>query len=326
MSRPRPLALAPTADEGLALRYYPVTSADGTVLQAWTNDVEGPTVLLCNGLGTNPYAWPSLLDPGCGVRVVSWNHRGTGGSERPADRDRVGIDAFAEDAIAVMDDAGIDAAVLMGWSMGVNTMFEVAVRHPERVTGLYAVGGVPGDTFASMGAPLRIPRPLRKPLTVGITRVAMSVGRAVTPWSSQLAIGPRALRVLTRSGFMAPVADEALSRRAVREFLTTPVEWYMHLAYHSSQHARVSLRRITVPTSFLAGRTDVLASTHDMRTAAERIPGATYRELRATHFLPMERPAEVHQELLALLARVPAATGSAPGAATGVPDADASPS
>ena len=26
-----------------------------------------------------------------------------------------------------MDDAGVDACVLMGWSMGVNTMFEVAV-------------------------------------------------------------------------------------------------------------------------------------------------------------------------------------------------------
>lgn len=304
MPRPRPLALAPSADEGLALRYYPVKSPDGTVLQAWTNDVEGPTVLLCNGLGTNPYAWPSLLDPACGVRVVSWNHRGTGGSERPADRHHVGIDSFAEDAVALLDDAGIDACVLMGWSMGVNTMFEVAVRHPDRVTGLFAVGGVPGDTFSSMLAPLRVPRGLRKPVTVNLTRVAMTVGRVVTPWSSQLAIGPRALKLLTHSGFMAEVADEALSRRAVREFLTTPVEWYMHLAYHSSRHQRVSLRRISVPTSFLAGKRDVLASATDMRTAAERIPDATYRVLRATHFLPMERPAEVHEELLALLARV----------------------
>ena len=53
----------------------------------------------------------------------------------------------------MMDDAGIDACVLMGWSMGVNTMFELAVTHPERVTGLFAVGGVPGDTFASMLRP-----------------------------------------------------------------------------------------------------------------------------------------------------------------------------
>ena len=39
-----------------------------------------------------------------------------------------------------------------------------------------------------------------------------------------------------------------------------------------------------------------------MRTAAERIPGATYQELRATHFIPMEKPAEVHEALLELLA------------------------
>ena len=95
------LHVAPTPDEGLALRFYQVTSADGTVLRAWTNDVDGPTVLLCNGLGTNPYSWPALLDPDCGVRVISWNHRGAGGSERPADTEHVGIDAFVEDAIAV---------------------------------------------------------------------------------------------------------------------------------------------------------------------------------------------------------------------------------
>ncbi|SDT17567.1 Pimeloyl-ACP methyl ester carboxylesterase [Nocardioides scoriae] len=300
----RALTLAPPADDGLALRYYAVPSRDGTVLQAWTNDVEGPTVLLCNGLGTNPYAWPSLLDPACGVRVVSWNHRGTGGSHRPVDREHVGIDAFAEDALAVMDHAGLDSAVLMGWSMGVNTMFEVAVRHPERVDGLFAVGGVPGDTFASMLAPLRVPRPVSKALTVGAARVAKVVGRGVTPWTTGLAVGPATLRALSHSGFMLPVADEELSRRAVREFLSTPVEWYAHLALHSSLHRRVSLRGIEVPTSFLAGRYDVLASSRDMRTAADRIPGAVYEELRATHFLPMERPHEVITALRALLARV----------------------
>ena len=45
----------------------------------------------------------------------------------------------------------------MGWSMGVNTAFELALRHPERVTGIFAVAGVPGDTFATMLGPLRLP-------------------------------------------------------------------------------------------------------------------------------------------------------------------------
>jgi len=296
---------APTVDDGLALRHYTVTSADGTRLQAWTNDVSGPTVLLCNGLGTNPYSWPALLDPACGVHVVSWNHRGTGGSERPADLEHVGIDALAEDAIAVMDDAGIDACVLMGWSMGVNTIFEVAVRHPARVTGLFAVGGVPGDTFASMLAPVFVPRPIRKPITVNLARLMKLAGRPLTEIATRLPVGPITLQVLSHSGFMLPMPHPELARRAIKEFLATPIDWYMHLALHSSEHLRVSLRNIDVPTSFLAGKLDILASSHDMRTATERIPGATYEEILATHFISMEKPDEVHEALLDLLDRVP---------------------
>ncbi len=299
-----PLHVAPHQDDGLALRYYTVTSQDGTRLQAWTNDVAGPTVLLCNGLGTNPYSWPALLDPSCGVRVISWNHRGTGGSDRPRDTEHVGIDAFAEDAIAVMDAAGIDACPLMGWSMGVNTMFEVAVNHPERVTGLFAVGGVPGDTFASMGAPILVPRPLRKPLTVSIARVLKVLGKPIHAVAARLPVGPLTHTLMSHSGFMLPMPDPVLARRAIKEFLTTPTEWYMHLALHSSLHLRVSLRSISVPTAFVAGSYDILASSHDMRTAAERIPGATYVELAATHFIGMEKPDEVHEALLDLLDRV----------------------
>jgi pimeloyl-ACP methyl ester carboxylesterase len=305
MSSAATLHVAPSADDGLALRYYTVTSRDGTKLQAWTNDVAGPTVLLCNGLGTNPYAWPALLQPDCGVRVISWNHRGTGGSERPADRRRVGVEPFVDDALAVMDHAGVEACVLMGWSIGVNTMFEFAVNHSHRVKGLFAVGGVPGDTFASMGAPILIPRPLRKPLTVSITRLLKLAGKPLSQVAKRLPVGPLTYEVLSHSGFMLPMAHPELARRAIKEFLSTPTDWYMHLALHSSLHLRVSLRDIDVPTSFVAGKYDILASHHDMRTAAERIAGATYRRLRATHFLTLEKPDEVHEELLDLLDRVP---------------------
>ena len=57
----------------------------------------------------------------------------------------------------MLDDAGVAACPVAGWSIGVNTMFELAVTHPERVAGLFAVAGVPGETFGSMGAPLFIP-------------------------------------------------------------------------------------------------------------------------------------------------------------------------
>jgi len=299
-----PLHVAPSADDGLALRYFTVVSQDGTRLQAWTNDVAGPTVLLCNGLGTSPYAWPALLDPDCGVRVISWNHRGTGGSARPEDPTRVEVDHFVEDAVAVMDDVGVGACTLMGWSIGVNTMFELAVTHPERATGLFAVGGVPGDTFASMGAPILIPRPLRKPITVNLARLMKLAGSPLTEVAKRLTVGHLTYGVLSHTGFMQPMPDPLMARLAIKEFLTTPIDWYMHLALHSSLHPRVSLRAIDVPASFVAGKHDILTSSQDMRTAAERITGATYLELRATHFLAMEKPDEVHEALLDLLDRV----------------------
>lgn len=315
MPRQNRLSLVPDLDARLSLRWFHFTAPDGTALQGWSNDVtgakSGPTVVLCNGLGTNPYAWPSLLDPACPVRVVSWNHRGTGGSSRPTDPERVGIDAFAEDAVALMDHVGVDAAVMMGWSMGVNTMYEVAVEHPDRVLGLYAVGGVPGGTFESMMAPLFLPRPLRKPILAGTARLCRRVGHLATPTTTHLPIGDRFIRVLSHSGFMLPLADPEIGQRAVQEFFSTPVEWYAHLALHASYHRRVSLRSVRVPTAFVAGTYDVLASAHDMRTAADRIPGATYTELRASHFLPLEKPAEVHAGLLALLDRVESAAESA---------------
>ena len=294
-------------DDGLALRFYPVTASDGTHLEAWTNDVDGPTVLLCNGLGTNAYSWPALLDPGCGVRVISWNERGVGGSERPVDPSHIGVDWFTRDALAVLEDAGVEACAVAGWSIGVNTMFELAFRHPERVTGLFAVAGVPGDTFRTMLAPLLVPRPLRKPVSVSLARLLRLGGRPLTEVARRLPIGPVAGQLLTHSGFMLPVPDVPLARRAVKEFLGTPIDWYMTLALRSSAHPRISLREVRVPTTFVAGRYDLLAGSDDMATAARRIPGARYVELPASHFVPMEKPAEVHALLLELLDRVAAA-------------------
>ena len=49
---------ARAADTTASLGFSDLLSDDGTHLRAWTNDpegvIDGPTVVLCNGLGTNP--------------------------------------------------------------------------------------------------------------------------------------------------------------------------------------------------------------------------------------------------------------------------------
>jgi pimeloyl-ACP methyl ester carboxylesterase len=290
------------------IAFRDVLSDDGTRLRAWTNDpegrIEGPTVLLCNGLGTNPLVWPALLEPDCGVRVVSWNHRGTGGSDRPADPDACGVDELVEDALSVMDHFGLDRAVVMGWSIGVNTMFQLAIDHPERVSGLLAVAGVPGDTFSTMLGPLRLPRVAARAVTVNLSKVVRLAGRAITPVTTRLPIGEKTIAVLSHSGFMFPVADAQLTAAAVKQFLSTPIDWYFHMALTTAQHRRVPLSRVDVPCVFVAGRWDVLAGARHMATAAERVADGTYVELPGSHFVQMEHPDEVHRQLLGLVARV----------------------
>ncbi len=90
----------------------------------------------------------------------------------------------------------------------------------------------------------------------------------------------------------------------MREFLTTDVDWYFHLAVAAARHERVSLRGIGVPTAFVAGRWDVLADNKDIRSASERIAEATCSVLPGSHFLQMEHPEQVHEELLTLVRRV----------------------
>lgn len=288
----------------ISLRYYTVRSGDGTTLQAWTNDAAGPTVLLCNGLGTNPHAWPALLDRDCGVRILSWNHRGVGGSERPRDLSRVGIDAFVEDAVAVLDAAEVQTCPAIGWSIGVNTAFEMAVQHPHRLSGIFAVAGVPGATFASVGAPLFIPRFARRPVARAVMHALGRLGPTLNPLTARITMGPVTTFVLQRSGLMFPGADPGVVRRAVTTYLDTPIEWGMHLARGADQHARVSLSTIAMPTTFIAGKYDMLASARDMKSAAHRIPDSRYVELAGSHFIQMERPHEVHQHLLAFLGRI----------------------
>ncbi len=67
--------------------------------------------------------------------VVCFDGRGSGGSSRPAGKSAYCDAAFASDALAVMDSAGITSAVLVSVSRGALWALRLCAEHPERVLG-----------------------------------------------------------------------------------------------------------------------------------------------------------------------------------------------
>jgi pimeloyl-ACP methyl ester carboxylesterase/predicted glycosyltransferase len=66
-------------------------------------------------------------------RVITFDGRGNGRSDRPADG--YGEAEFAADALAVMDATGTEQAVIVSLSVGAQRALILAAEHPDRVTG-----------------------------------------------------------------------------------------------------------------------------------------------------------------------------------------------
>jgi pimeloyl-ACP methyl ester carboxylesterase len=99
---------------------------------------EGTPVVLLHGLtATRRYVvMGSRSLERSGHRVVTYDARAHGASTGAEDPDAYDYDDLVEDLSAVMDDRGIDRAVLVGASMGAHTAVRMALDHPERVSGL----------------------------------------------------------------------------------------------------------------------------------------------------------------------------------------------
>jgi len=69
-------------------------------------------------------------------RVLTFDPRGNGKSDRPADPEAYAPQEFAEDALAVMDATGTERAVLVSLSRGAERSLLLGAGHPERVAGM----------------------------------------------------------------------------------------------------------------------------------------------------------------------------------------------
>ena len=73
-------------------------------------------------------------------RVITFDGRGNGLSDRPEEPEAYGEEEFAADALAVLDATETSRAFVVGFSMGAQRALLLAANHPERVEGLVFIG------------------------------------------------------------------------------------------------------------------------------------------------------------------------------------------
>jgi pimeloyl-ACP methyl ester carboxylesterase len=89
-----------------------VRSFDGTEI-AYHTVGQGPTILLANGWRAWTHQIGYFQDR---YRFLSWDYRGLYASGAPDDREAIEVDDHADDALAVLDEDGLDAVAIFGWS------------------------------------------------------------------------------------------------------------------------------------------------------------------------------------------------------------------
>ena len=261
-----------TANDGVRL-HYSVTGRRG-----------GPPVLLIQGLGADKHGWDlQRLALSWTHHTIAMDNRGSGRSDKP--HGAYSLEQMADDALAVLDDAGVETAHIVGASMGGAISQILTVIHPERVRSLTL-------TCTSCRN-----HPWRRELlqSWGATARVSGMGR-MTSEAARWVIGPRSFRRLMPAvGWLGPLA---LGRP--RHAFAAQVEAI--LAADEAMPER--LGEIDVPTLVVVGNQDILTPRGDGEELAELIPTAELVIISgAAHGLMIEHASTYNRVLLDFLHR-----------------------
>lgn len=249
----------PYADRGTHRLWYETLGREGA-----------PPLLLVMGMSFSSRAWGPLGETlSADFRVVVFDNRGAGGSGAPLRP--YGMGDLADDAAAVLDSAGVEAAHAFGISMGGMIALELALRHPARVKAM-ALGG----TFAGW-------RESRKPSAPVVGDLL--AGTVLSRLGSHRLIARALVADGTRETDFARFAAWIENAGRVRPHVLA-----QQLAAVTGHDAASRLGEIRVPTLVLAGAEDRLVPVENSRRIAEAIPGARLVLLPgAGHCFPFER-------------------------------------
>ena len=260
-------------------------STDGTRIHyTKTGRPGGPPVLFIQGLGASKSGWfLQLLATAPWYQAIALDNRGAGRSDKP--HGKYDLEQMADDAIAVLDHAGIDTAHIVGASMGGAISQIIAVKYPERTRSI------------TLACTAGTNHPWREELIGSWRDRALESGiGAMSAEAARWVVGPRSFRrLLPAMGWLGPLA---LGRPA--HAFAGQVEAILNV--DASRTA--DLDKIDVPVMVLAGNQDILTPRGDSEELAERIPTAELVVISgAAHGFMVEHASTFNRVLLDFLGR-----------------------
>jgi pimeloyl-ACP methyl ester carboxylesterase len=191
---------------------------------AFLDEGAGAPILLIHGFASNMrFNW---IDPGWvglltrnGFRVIAFDNRGHGESEKPYDESAYGAPLMAEDARRLLDHLGIQQADVMGYSMGARITAFLALAHPGRVRSAI-FGGMGGNMLRPMQGTDKIAQALE---AASIDDVTDAYARTFRAFADRTGSDRKALAACIRSS-REPLTAEMVARLACPVLVATGTE------------------------------------------------------------------------------------------------------
>ncbi|MEO5575218.1 MAG: alpha/beta hydrolase [Gaiellaceae bacterium] len=109
----------------------------------WERHGSGPPLLLIHGLGYARWGWEPVVEPlARSFDVILFDNRGIGESDAPPGP--YTTEELAQDAVQVLDEAGVERTHVVGTSLGGIVAQQLALDHPGRVDRLVLACTTPG--------------------------------------------------------------------------------------------------------------------------------------------------------------------------------------
>lgn len=249
----------------------------------------GPALLFAHANGYPPGSYQQLFDAlGSAFAIRAIEHRPLWAGRQPPARLRWSL--FADDLLAAVERHFSQPVWVMGHSMGATTALLAAVRAPQRFAGLVLLDPVFLPTRFVVATRLSSPARLKK---MPLIRRTLTRPEIFDDLDSAFDFyrGKRAFRGLS---------DEAL-RNYVAASKQAAAEGGVQLRYSAAWEAAVYaspprvaglLKRLSVPTLGLRGKSSDTLLPEVWQRWAKWQPAATLRELPGGHLFPLENPGD----------------------------------